>query len=238
MQIKIKKKELDTLGYCKVNIGCIPLLKKIKKKWIQMFNNIAFNLHSLKIKNERDIIMLERSKYKKTFVSVFDLIHMTPEIYQLASNNKLINLYKKLGIKFPHYGTRPITRVDLPKDKVHSFFEAHQDFPYNKHSSNSIVVWIPFLNVGYKEGCLEVSPKSHLLKKIFKQKKNSFLISDPNKFKFKKIKVKLGEALIFSQFLVHRSGYNVSKNIRFSLQLRVTDLLSEEYMKRSYPVVI
>ena len=57
------------------------------------------------------------------------------------------------------------------------------------------------------------------------------------RFKFKKVKVKLGEALIFSEFLVHRSGVNRSKKIRFSLQLRVTDLLSKEYMKRHYPVV-
>lgn len=236
--LKKKREELNKFGYCKVRIGSIKLLKEIKKKWISIFNNIAFKLYGIKIKNDADIIKLEKSKYKKIFVAVFDLIHMTPEIYKLASRNNILKIYKSLGIKFPHYGTRPITRIDLPNDKIHSFFDAHQDYPYNKHSKNSFVVWIPFLNVGFKEGCLEVSPRSHRLMKVFEQKKNSRLIKNVKKFNFLKIRVNLGEALVFSEFLVHRSGLNISKKIRFSLQLRVTDLLSKEYMKRYYPIVI
>ena len=93
------------------------------------------------------------------------------------------------------------------------------------------------MDTGPKEGCLEVCSKSHRDKNIFEQKKNSLLIKDSRKFKLNKIKVKVGEALIFSQFLVHRSGINTSNKIRFSLQLRVTDLLSKEYMARHYPVI-
>ena len=234
---KNKLKELNELGFCKVKIGHKPFLTRLRKKWLYMFNNISQEVHGKKIMNDKDLIKLEKSKYRKAFVAVFDLIHLDPEIYGLASKKKLIQMYKKLGIKYPHYGTRPITRVDLPQDVKHSFFDAHQDFPYNNHSKNSMVVWIPFMNTSYKEGCLEVSPKSHTLKKVFEQKKNSKLIKNISKFKFTKIKVKLGEALIFSEFLVHRSGINRSNKIRFSLQLRVTDLLRKEYMKRYYPVV-
>ena len=234
---KNKLKELNELGFCKVKIGYKPFLTGLRKKWLYMFNNISQEVHGKKIMNDKDLINLEKSKYRKAFVAVFDLIHLDPEIYSLASQKKLIQMYKKLGVKYPHYGTRPITRVDLPQDVKHSFFDAHQDFPYNNHSKNSMVVWIPFMNTSYKEGCLEVSPKSHILKKVFEQKKNSKLIKNISNFKFTKIKVKLGEALIFSEFLVHRSGINRSNKIRFSLQLRVTDLLSKEYMKRYYPVV-
>ncbi len=68
-------------------------------------------------------------------------------------------------------------------------------------------------------------------------KKNSMLIKDSSNFKFIKTKVKAGEALIFSEFLVHRSGKNISDKIRFSIQLRLTDLLSNDYMKKNYPVI-
>ena len=68
-------------------------------------------------------------------------------------------------------------------------------------------------------------------------KKNTKLIDKSFNFKFYKTRVKLGEALIFSEFLVHKSGKNVSNKIRFSVQLRLTDLMSREYMKRSYPVI-
>ena len=234
---KNKLNELKEFGFCKIKIGYKPFLSKLRKKWLKMFNNISHEIYGKKITSDKDLIALEKSKFRKAFVAVFDLIHLDPEVYSLASQKKLLQIYKKLGIKHPHYGTRPLTRVDLPKDLKHSFFDAHQDFPYNRHSNNSIVVWIPFMNTSHKEGCLEVSPKSHVKKKVFEQKKGSKLIKNSSRFKFTKVKVKLGEALIFSEFLVHRSGINRSKNIRFSLQLRVTDLLSKEYMKRYYPVV-
>ena len=237
VNFKNKLNELNEFGFCKIKIGYKPFLSKLRKKWLKMFNNISHEIYGKKITNDKDLIALEKSKFRKAFVAVFDLIHLDPEIYNLASQKKLIQIYKNLGIKHPHYGTRPLTRVDLPQDLKHSFFDAHQDFPYNRHSTNSIVVWIPFMNTNHKEGCLEVSPKSHIEKKVFQQKKNSKLIKNSSQFKFKKVKVKLGEALIFSEFLVHRSGVNRSKKIRFSLQLRVTDLLSKEYMKRLYPVV-
>ena len=37
----------------------------------------------------------EKSKFKKAFVAVFDLIHMDPEIYKLASDKKMLNIYKQ-----------------------------------------------------------------------------------------------------------------------------------------------
>ena len=64
------------------------------------------------------------------------------------------------------------------------------------------------------------------------------MIITPNKFaQVIETKVKAGEALIFSEFLVHRSGKNISDKIRFSIQLRLTDLLSNDYMKKNYPVI-
>ena len=84
---------------------------------------------------------------------------------------------------------------------------------------------------------MEVSPGSHEKKKVFKMKKKSMLIKNSSNFKFFKSRVKLGQALIFSEFLVHRSGQNISNKIRFSVQLRFTDLLSKEYMRKNYPVI-
>jgi len=238
MQLNKKKKiEFDRNGFCIVKIGNKEFLNRLRKKWINMFNIISYNLHGFKVKNDKDLIKLEKSKFRKVFVAVFDLIHLDPDVYKLSSIKKILDCAKQLGIKYPHHGTRPLTRVDFPNDKKYSYFDSHQDFPYNKHSLNSIVVWIPLQNSGLKEGCLEVAPKTHKLRKIFKMKKNTKLIDKSFNFKFYKTKVKLGEALIFSEFLVHKSGRNVSNKIRFSVQLRLTDLMSREYMKRNYPVI-
>tara|TARA_B100001173_G_scaffold297666_1_gene294468 strand:- start:84 stop:803 length:720 start_codon:yes stop_codon:yes gene_type:complete len=238
--MKLNKKEINEFhnrGFCIVDIGCKNHLINLRKKWIKMFNNISSEMYGINIKNDNDLLKLEKSKYRKVFVAVFDLIHLDPEVFLISSVKKIFNYAKQLGVRFPHHGTRPLTRVDFPKDKKYSYFDCHQDFPYNKHSLNSVVIWIPLQDTGVKEGCLEVSPRTHQKKKIFKMKKNSMLIKDSSSFKFIKTKVKTGEALIFSEFLVHRSGKNISEKIRFSIQLRLTDLLSKEYMKKNYPVI-
>ena len=49
---------------------------------------------------------------------------------------------------------------------------------------------------------------------------------------FKSINVKLGQALIFSSYLVHKSGSNNSNQIRMSFNVRFNDLLNKEYIKR------
>ena len=62
------------------------------------------------------------------------------------------------------------------------------------------------------------------------------IIKKKNSFRLEDVELKLGQALIFSEFLVHTSGSNISDKIRFSVQLRFTDLSKKEYMLRGYPV--
>ena len=82
---KNKLKQLNELGFCKIEIGHKSFLKRLRKKWLNMFNNISNEIYGKKIKNDKDLINLEKSKFRKAFVAVFDLIHLDPEIYNLAS---------------------------------------------------------------------------------------------------------------------------------------------------------
>ena len=228
-------KDYKKNGFAIINIGYQTKLRKLRKNWISKFDKIYSKLKSTRIKNDQDLIREEKSKERNLFVAVFDLLHLDPLIYELSSSKKILNFVKKFQIKSPHHGTRPYIRADFPNDKKYSFFDLHQDFPYNNHSLNSLVVWIPLQNTGIKEGCLRVAKKSHKGKKIFKTDKN-LIIKNKNSFKLEDIELKLGQALIFSEFLVHSSGNNISDKIRFSVQLRFTDLSKKEYMLRGYPV--
>jgi phytanoyl-CoA hydroxylase len=227
----LKKFKKD--GFVIVELGHKNKLNQLRKKFILNFDRIFNTLKQKRIKNDKDLIVEEKRKNRNLFVSVYNLLHLDPTIYQISSSRKILDIVKQLNIKVPHHGTRPYVRVDFPNDKKHSF-DIHQDFPYNNHSLNSLVVWIPLQNTGIEEGCLRVSKYSHARMKIFKTDKN--LIIKKKNFKLENIKVKLGQALIFSEFLVHSSGNNTSDKIRFSLQLRFTDLSSKEYMLRGYPV--
>ena len=222
-------------GFAIVNIGQHNKLRQLRKNWISKFDKIYSELKSTRIKNDQDLIREEKRKERNLFVAVFNLLHLDPLIYELSSSKKILNIVKKFEVNSPHHGTRPYIRVDFPNDKKYSYFDLHQDFPYNNHSLNSLVVWIPLQNTGIKEGCLRVSKKSHKGRKIYKTDKN-LIIKKKNSFKLEDVELKLGQALIFSEFLIHSSGNNISNKIRFSVQLRFTDLSKKEYMLRGYPV--
>ena len=50
------------------------------------------------------------------------------------------------------------------------------------------------------------------------------------------LNIKIGEAIIMSQFLVHSSGDNNSDSIRFSIDFRLNDLNEKSYALRKYYV--
>ena len=229
------------------------ILKKLRKRFLSIFNETSKINLKKKIKNDAHVIDLYNSKNKKLWTGVYDIIKQDPLVYELASSKELLNLAKNLGLKNPTFGTRPQVRVDMPNDSKFSF-KSHQDHPFNLGSKNSITIWIPLQNVTKKNGTLQISKQSHKGEKIYlygwgnkfnidiaKNIKNKISNNDhyklslnDNKFNFEDIEMKVGQALVFSQFLVHKSGQNKSDSIRFSVQLRYTDLADKEYAKNNY----
>ena len=45
-----------------------------------------------------------------------------------------------------------------------------------------------------------------------------------------------GDILVFSQFLIHKSGLNQGNKARFSLQVRISDLDCEYFIKNNYEI--
>lgn len=240
-------------GYLISNLKNKKILKKLRKRFISIFNETSKINLKKEIKNDQDIIKLYRSKNRKFWTGVYDIIKLDPLVYELSSQKEFVDIAKKLGLKNPSFGTRPQVRIDMPNDPKFSF-KSHQDYQFNLGSKNSITIWIPLQTVTKNNGALQISKRSHLgLKNYLYGRKNKFNIDleknvrkkvlkkdhydlslDDKKFNFESIDINIGEALVFSQFLVHKSGLNNSNNIRFTIQLRFTDLADREYAKSNY----
>ena len=223
--------ELIQNGYTKVRLNKKPLIE-LRKDFTNTFSQLSKKISNKKIANDKDIIQLYKSKHRKVWTSVYDLLKFNKRLYALSSSNDIDKITKIGKIKYPYFSTKPYVRVDMPNDPNYRF-HTHQDYPFNKGSLNSLVIWIPLQSTDISEGCLMVAPKSHKKKTIFKTDKH-LIIQDDNKFKFVHIPCKLGECLVFSQYLVHRSGHNTSDSIRFSVQLRVNDLCCNDYASRYF----
>ena len=99
-------------------------------------------------------------------------------------------------------------------------------------------MWIGLVNVTPELGPVEIIPGSHLKGLLPVEDDEWFLHvkkDNINEKEFVSMPVEAGDAMIFSHFLLHRSGTNKTENFRYSLQFRYDDLLESTFMNRNYP---
>lgn len=59
---------------------------------------------------------------------------------------------------------------------------------------------------------------------------------DKKNFKFLSLKVNCGDVILLNKNTIHASGKNISNLIRFSLQIRVHDLMDPDYLSFRYKI--
>ena len=200
-------------------------LRNIRTKFTKIFDNSARMNGLDPIKNDKDIAKFSKTNHE-LWVSSYDQLRFLPEVSAISNEQIILKNIKKYGIKFPVVD-EIVLRGDMPYDDQWRR-ETHQDSAYFQGSMNSLIVWIPFQDIDSKIGPLDIVKGSHKNGSINDQGKSI------NDSEFTSITMKLGEALVFSQFMVHRSGENRSDDIRFSLQLRINDLDDDEWAKRKF----
>lgn len=160
-------------------------------------------------------------------------------LWKLSLNDKLIYLLKILGIKTPHISTRPVlfsNSKHIAKNKINHTVPPQQDWASMQGSINSIVVWIPLIDLNKDLGSIEIIPKSHKEGLLSKEKEGSFgLVENYEEKDFISFDVKQGDIILFNSFLVHKTGNNITDNIRWSCHMRYNDLDDNSFIKRGYP---
>jgi len=159
------------------------------------------------------------------------------ELYSLAINDKLLSYIKGIGLEFPNLCTRPVLFFNHPKlAKEEHYYKTppHQDWHSMQSSSDSLVVWVPLVDVNIENGTLLLWPKSHKLGPLpFKsvggfasvETNNDFIQSDFN----------IGDIVIFSTLLVHSSGDILNDTIRWSCHFRYTNMLDDDFILNGFP---
>ncbi len=152
---------------------------------------------------------------------------------QLGGSHIIFDLLiSEFGFKFPSHDVQPGLRCDMPVEDQRIFFQ-HQDYTHNIGSANSVTVWIPLQETNLEQGALLVAPGTHKLGPI---DNIGGIIPAEHEFDLQPCPVKFGEALIFDQKLVHQSGKNISNDVRFSVQMRISDLGCPDYRSRNFSI--
>ncbi|HAO47830.1 MAG TPA: phytanoyl-CoA dioxygenase [Runella sp.] len=163
-------------------------------------------------------------------------------LHQFAVSEKIVNLLKEVGIEQPVIGARPAMQFNsrfLSKDgSKHWKLDAHQDWRTGQGSLDSTVIWFPMVDAGADLGALQVIPRSHTwgLLESSTSGYQGGITAQLNDEDFVQTEFQVGDLLIFSAFLVHQSGNNITNNIRWSVQLRYNNLAEATFIERGYPM--
>ena len=160
--------------------------------------------------------------------SIYDTIFQSPSFFRIIGNRNTEKYIKHLlEIDFNHalYGFTNRCRIDPPNDNRRTY-GWHQEVFYTVPRANYIQTWAPLIfNTSIANGTIEVAVGSHK-ERIAKQtwnnpkgKATQILVDSNiiNKYKQSPVEMKVGEIMFFSGFLSHRSGSNLSNNVRYSL---------------------
>ena len=231
------KETIDREGYIILKNFFEPdYVKKIKDQAQEIFN-IQFKKFNYEGTFLDNMIKLF-TEHEEIFINCGKIIQSgLIELYELPTNPKLIKLLKDLGLDFPNLCTRPVLFFNHPKlakDEVYYKTPPHQDWPSMESSSDSVVIWVPLVDVNEQNGSIIIWPKSHKKGVLTNKIVGGFASVD---FIGETIQPELsvGDIVIFSTLLVHGSGDIKNDTIRWSCHYRYTNMNDVDYIDRGFP---
>ncbi len=204
-----------------------------------------FNLDKSNLSDLKKTLIKEIKLFTKLKTINLDYFH---KHYSIEKLNKLrIHLYKKINLnkKFcdiTYKSSKDIIHsfvgnelatsninlsIQFPNDKK-SLLSMHTDF-FGGESLFQANIWIPFVNVEKTKSMFIINPKNSIkiLKEIKNNKNFDFLkIEKKYKSKLKWLKLKYGQALVFSPNCLHGNIENKEKTTRWSINVRYKNIYS------------
>ena len=226
----IKEKQITSIleNVCRVYFKNNPSSKFLKEK--KPWCNDLFHEEIIKFRDEN----------QNEFSEVYDICQSSIPLVQLITSKRISEICAILlhcqPIELSQIGN--MVRMDTPND-TRNKTAWHQEMQFVRNPG--LVLWIPLVEITDDIGMLHVLEKSHLDGEIVIERNeiHDYTTSRVSKceipekilekYKEKVIKINKGDALFFDNMLIHGSGDNTSKRIRFTCQTRFGNSLSNEF---------
>ncbi len=213
---------------CEVYFKINPSSKFLKEK--KPWDNDLFHQEIIKFRDENS----------NEFSEVYDSSQSSIPVIQLVTSERISEIAAILlrckPIDLSQFGN--MVRMDTPND-VRNKTAWHQEMHVARNPG--LVLWIPLVEITDNIGQLHILEKSHLDGEIIIERNtiHDYTTSRVSKceipekilekYKEKIIKINKGDALFFDTKLIHSSGDNTSKRIRFTCQARFGNSVSNEF---------
>ena len=161
-------------------------------------------------------------------------------LHRLSLDDRIVERLRALGLDHPNISTRPVLYFNserLAKREVYWRLSLHQDWRSMQGSLDSVVVWLPLVDIGRDLGALEVIPGSHKWGLLDADIVDGYgnLRTSVDESNLTTVEIEAGDALFFSTLLVHRSGTNITDAIRWSCHFRYNNLREPTFIERGFP---
>jgi hypothetical protein len=161
-------------------------------------------------------------------------------LHRLSLDRRIVDALNELGLEFPNISTRPLLYFNaerLAKKEVYWRLDAHQDWRSMQGSLDSMVVWLPLVDIDRDLGALEVIPSSHRWGLLDAKFTDGYghVGESIDRSQFVPVEVERGDALFFSSLLLHQSGTNITNSIRWSCHFRYNNLAEQTFIERGFP---
>lgn len=193
---------------------------------------------------------VDRSRYEMTAEQqslLYDRLKYLPALSCMSGSPAIRSMSRAFGLQHPSLMGCCNMRLDKPHDARH-LFAWHQDSVYLLGSVNAITVWVPLQDVDLYHGTIQVIPGSHrrglapfkrisdkVIAPYVPMLQRDLSLAEEVTEEPVTIEAKRGDLVVFKQMLLHRSTANRSDQIRWTAQLRITDLADPDHRRQRFP---
>lgn len=176
-----------------------------------------------------------------SYLGAARLTQYLPSLHRLGAGGPLLDLMKQLGIDRPVISTRPVVHIVSDALVVPGGYHRtppHQDWRSVQGSIDAVTAWLPLVPVASGQNTLEVIPGSHS-NGLLRTKPHAFGTEvEPGRFgdgDFVPIDAEPGDVVLFSMFLVHRTGQGRGGGVRWAVSYRYNNLDEPSFADRDFP---
>lgn len=176
-----------------------------------------------------------------SYLAAAKLTQYLPSLHRLGASDAVLGLLGKLGIVHPVISTRPVMHIVAEELRVPGGYHRtppHQDWRSVQGSLDAVVVWLPLVEAGSESAPLEVIPGSHR-HGLYPAQSDPFgnRVADGavDEADFLPVLAVPGDVVVFSMFLVHRTGARQSSGARWSASFRFNNLDEPSFAARDFP---